>query len=72
VNAPNITQKTLSTAQAEAALAGATLQRIEADDGRPILVLTRDAFTAQLNNIEQASRVLAGLANHVEVHHGKV
>ena len=68
--APTFSQKTLATAQAEAALAGAVLQRIEADDGKPLLVLTREAMTAQLNCIEQVRRVLANLANAEEASHG--
>jgi len=67
VNTGTFTQKTLATAQAEAALAGAVLQRIEADDGKPLLVLTREAMTAQLNNLDQVRCVLADLANEGEV-----
>lgn len=67
--APTITQKQFATAQAEAARAGAILQNIEAEDGRPLLVLTRDAFTAQFNNVEQVRRVLTSIANGMEVSH---
>ena len=70
MNTGTFTQKTLATAQAEAALAGAVLQHIEADDGKPLLVLSREAMTAQLSNLDQVRRVLADLANDVEVSHG--
>lgn len=66
MNISTFTQKTLATAQAEAALAGAILQQIEADDGKLLLVLSRDAFTGQFNNVEQVRRVLAGFASDVE------
>lgn len=67
----NPISKPVATAQAEAALLGATLAPIEDDTGRPLLVLTRDAFTAQLNSVEQVHRVLADLGNDVEVRHGQ-
>lgn len=68
--APAITQKQFATAQAEAARAGAILQHLEDDTGKPLLVLTRAAMTTQLNSIEQVRRVLAGLTNDVEAIHG--
>lgn len=65
--APTINRKDFCTTQAEAARAGAILQHIEADDGKPLLVLTREAMTAQLNSLDQVRCVLANLANDVEV-----
>lgn len=69
MNAGTFTQKTLATAQAEAALAGATLQPIEADDGKPLLVLSRDAFTGQFTSISDVQRVLSTLTAEKEVAH---
>lgn len=69
MNAPALNTKALSTVQAEAALAGATLLQIETDDGKPLLVLTREEFTAQFNSVEQVRRVLAELVAIGEVAH---
>lgn len=63
---PTLNRKEFCTAQAEAAMASATLLQIEADNGQPLLVLSRGAFTTQFNNVEQVRRVLAGFANDVE------
>lgn len=69
MRATALNTKALATAQAEAALAGASLKQIEADDGKPLLVLTREAFTAQFNSVEQVRRVLAELVAIGEVAH---
>lgn len=69
MNAHTFTQKSLANVQAAAALAGAVLRHIEADDGKPLLVLTRDAFTAQVNSVEQVHLVLADLTTGEEASH---
>jgi len=61
------TPKIVATLQARAALAGATLQHIEADDGKPLLVLSCEAFTAQFTTLVDVRRALAELATDVEV-----
>lgn len=66
MNSSTLTQKQFATAQAEAAMARASLLQIEGDNGKPVLVLTREAMTAQLNNLNQVRCVLADLANEVE------
>jgi len=43
--------KRVATATAQAALRGIALHRIEADDGRPLFVATRDYLTASFTDI---------------------
>ncbi|MFC7411583.1 hypothetical protein [Hydrogenophaga atypica] len=67
--APTFNRKEFCTTQAEAARAGAMLQHIEADDGKPLLVLSRDAFTGQFTSLSDVQRVLSTLTAEKEVAH---
>lgn len=69
MSATALNTKALATAQAEAALAGAMLIPTDNDDGRPVLVLTREAVTVSVEDLTQARRVLATLCQGKGVGH---
>jgi len=69
MNTGTFNHKQFATAQAEAALAGAILQPIETDNGKPLLVLSRDAFTGQFTSILDLQRALSTLTVEKEVTH---
>ena len=52
------TDKEFRTSQAEAALAGATLHKIEGDFGRSVFVFNREAVTQQLNCLGEVAALL--------------
>lgn len=49
--------KLFSTLQARCALAGAVLEQVESDDGRPLLVVTREAVTLRFGGPGALERV---------------
>lgn len=51
--ATTFTQKQLVTAQTDAATASAALQRIEADDDKPLSVLSSEALTGRFEHSAQ-------------------
>lgn len=63
------TLKPLATAQAEAALLGATLAPIEGDTGQPEFVFTDGPLTLRTGNLAALQQVVAALRQRQEVAH---